>query len=339
MVVQIAFLGAGIISTSTAFRLLKQRPDFEVTIIAKSFSPNTTSDGAAGFWGPYFSGTPEKIVLKNSKATYDYVMDLIREQSHSAAIGLSTCHGFRVNTRQEREDIFWSDIPQNFHILNKEELKRFPPEIKSGVGYTSVFIEAKKLIPYYMKEIEKMGGKFTQKDVKSIKDIGTNYDVIVNCTGLGSRDLVGDKKVYPLRGQIMKVKAPWCREFVMWQEKEHQAYILPNQDFVVLGGTAHASENPDVLLEHKQWIKSTTTKLMPSLADAEHVGDWVGFRPAREGGERSEIEDYDIGDHKTVKVVHSYGHGGSGLTVFWGCAEDTINLIYHCLPTVKMSKL
>ena len=28
------------------------------------------------------------------------------------------------------QDIFWADIPDNFHVLKDEELKRFPPEIK-----------------------------------------------------------------------------------------------------------------------------------------------------------------------------------------------------------------
>ena len=63
MVTKVAFLGAGIMATSTAYRLLEARPELDVTIISKDFSPNTTSDGAAGYWGPYFSaGTPEETI-------------------------------------------------------------------------------------------------------------------------------------------------------------------------------------------------------------------------------------------------------------------------------------
>ena len=63
MPIKIAILGAGIIGTCTAYRLLDARPDLDVTILSKDFSPNTTSDGAAGYWTPYFSvGTPEETI-------------------------------------------------------------------------------------------------------------------------------------------------------------------------------------------------------------------------------------------------------------------------------------
>ena len=39
----------------------------------------------------------------------------------------------------------------------------------------------------------------------SKKQIASNYDVIVNCTGLGSGELLDDKNVFPIRGQIMRV--------------------------------------------------------------------------------------------------------------------------------------
>ena len=63
MGIKVAFIGAGIMATSTAYRLLLQRPEIDVTIISKEFSPNTTSDGAAGFWEPYFPGdTPVELI-------------------------------------------------------------------------------------------------------------------------------------------------------------------------------------------------------------------------------------------------------------------------------------
>ena len=61
--VKVVVLGAGIIATATAYRLLEARPDIQLTIISKEFSPNTTSDGAAGYWSPYIAvGTPEETI-------------------------------------------------------------------------------------------------------------------------------------------------------------------------------------------------------------------------------------------------------------------------------------
>ncbi len=51
--VQIAVVGAGVIGLSTAYNILTELPNAEVTVIAEKFSPNTTSDVAAGIWAPH----------------------------------------------------------------------------------------------------------------------------------------------------------------------------------------------------------------------------------------------------------------------------------------------
>lgn len=49
----------------------------------------------------------------------------------------------------------------------------------------------------------------------------------------------------------------------------------------------------------------------------------VCIRPARKNGVRLEV-DYDSCD---VPVVHNYGHGGSGFSLAWGCAENVVNIV------------
>lgn len=62
---KIAIIGAGVIGTTTAFRLQQQfGPSISVTIFSDAFSPNTTGDVSAGLWGPYLLNdtSQEKIV-------------------------------------------------------------------------------------------------------------------------------------------------------------------------------------------------------------------------------------------------------------------------------------
>ena len=59
----VCVIGAGVIGLSSACRVQDELPDVDVTVISDEFSPNTTGDGAAGFWRPYYvEGTPDKLI-------------------------------------------------------------------------------------------------------------------------------------------------------------------------------------------------------------------------------------------------------------------------------------
>ena len=54
-----------------------------------------------------------------------------------------------------------------------------------------------------------------QIQITDLKAIGKNYDLVINCTGVGARALAGDSKLAPLRGQVMRVRAPWIKKVVL----------------------------------------------------------------------------------------------------------------------------
>ncbi len=49
----------------------------------------------------------------------------------------------------------------------------------------------------------------------------------------------------------------------------------------------------------------------------EHI---VGLRPARP---TVRVEESVTGPGR-ARLLHNYGHGGSGLTLGWGCAQDIV---------------
>jgi D-amino-acid oxidase len=67
-----------------------------------------------------------------------------------------------------------------------------------------------------------------------------------------------------------------------------------------------------------QAILARCVALEPDLADARVLSHAVGLRPGRPEP-RLETERRDGG-----VVVHNYGHGGGGVTLSWGCAEEVV---------------
>ena len=58
----------------------------------------------------------------------------------------------------------------------------------------------------------------------------TGYDLVVNCTGLGARTLFRDTSMYPIRGHVIRVHAPWIKSIYFMDE---QTYVIPNLHTVV----------------------------------------------------------------------------------------------------------
>jgi D-amino-acid oxidase len=101
-------------------------------------------------------------------------------------------------------------------------------------------------------------------------------------------------------------------------------YILPHGDKVVLGGTAEAGcwdLEPDA--GTAQAIVARCADIMPSLADAPVLENRVGLRPGRPCIRLDEQPQPNGG-----RLIHSYGHGGAGVTLSWGCAKEVHGILH-----------
>src|SRR5678815_2246189 len=70
---KIAIVGAGISGMSTAFLLMQKK--YRITIYAKAFSPNITSNKAAAFWFPYHIRN-DKRGINWCRETYTFYTEL-----------------------------------------------------------------------------------------------------------------------------------------------------------------------------------------------------------------------------------------------------------------------
>lgn len=85
-----------------------------------------------------------------------------------------------------------------------------------GYEFVTYTIEPIKYLPYVVDRFKALGGKLiTGRKVTDLDALALKYDVVVNSTGVWAGKLTGDGKVAPLRGQVMRVRAPWIKRVVL----------------------------------------------------------------------------------------------------------------------------
>lgn len=88
----------------------------------------------------------------------------------------------------------------------EKELTLCPGNWKYGTFFTTLLIECGLYLPWAYQQFQNNGGKIIERKVNSFQELTSeNFDVVVNCTGLGARYLCNDTQIVPLRGQVQKV--------------------------------------------------------------------------------------------------------------------------------------
>lgn len=201
-----------------------------------------------------------------------------------------------------------------------------PAGYAAALGIDGFVIDPTVYLGWLRDELERGGVTMVERHLTSLGEVAGD---VVNATGLGAVSLVGDDRMYPIRGQVVAVTAPTVDTGVSDEsDQERIAYLWPRPSEVILGGvrqrgvddlTADPAETDRILAD--------TAVLDPRLAEAPVVDVRVGLRPGRD---RVRVELEHDGDRR---IVHNYGHAGQGYLLSWGCAEEV-----HALLTDPASK-
>lgn len=330
---KICVIGAGVIGLSSAVRIQDRIPDIDITIIADTFSPYTISDGSAGFWEPHLVN-PDQIeeLRKWGQETFDYLLGLVQSQE-AGKLGAQLVSGYDFSIENHDQDPYWKDQVIAYRRLDQKE-RRFHPKNKGGMFYSTVMIDVKSYLPWLMEKFKSRGGQVQFGTISSMNEISDKFDLIVNCVGVRAYQLLNDQNVKPIRGQIIKVIAPWIKHFyVDFDGAGTERYILPGRDYVILGGTGQEGNwSTDINQKDKNRIWESCVNLVPSLKNAQKIGDWVGLRPGRT---KVRLELEDKRRNSGCMVIHNYGHSGAGVTLHWGCAGNVARLAHAALTSLS----
>ena len=309
----ILVIGCGVSGLSCGIRLLEA--GFSVQIWARDLPPRTTSNVAAAIWYPY-KAYPEHLVVGWSAATYaDFV-----QLAQVPETGVTQRAGIEIFPWPV-EDPWWRAAVPGFRRAMVGEL---PAGYHDGYAFEAPVIEMPVYLAYLMRRFESLGGRIAVRPLASVEEAFAHYDRVIDCAGLGARELVGDHTLTPIRGQVVRVAQVGIERF--WLDDYSQGgitYIVPRANDCILGGTADEGREdlaPDEATAAA--IVARCVALEPRLRDAAILEHKVGLRPGRPSV-RLEAEQWAPGK----LLIHTYGHGGAGVTLSWGCAAEVLGLV------------
>ncbi len=306
----VVVLGAGVSGLSCSIELLLR--GYQVEIWARDPPATTTSAVAGAVWFP-FHVAPAGRVGVWAKETYDRLAELAGNP-HS---GVTMREGVLCDPELSNGST-WRPAVGPIRATVPGDL----PVGKRGVVFAAPIAEMPIYLEYLRRRFVSLGGLLRLRALTSVAEAFAESDRVVNCTGLGARELFSDAEVYPVRGQLVRITGV---ELGRWYLDEKGAdgvsYVIPRSGDVVLGGTVEPGVldlTPDP--EEAGNILARCARLAPELSAAQIVASSVGLRPGR-SAIRLEVEERD-----GRAVIHNYGHGGSGLTLSWGCAREVADL-------------
>ncbi len=297
---RICVVGAGVVGLSCAVQLLEA--GHRVDVVARDLPLETTSAVAAAIWYPY-RALPQDRVTAWSRTTYS-VFDAIADTDPDS--GVRMVAGTEVFGVRQTEPWWRPAVPS----LDRETA--LPPGYADGWTFVTPVIEMPVYLAWLAGRVADLGGTITRLNLKALPP---GADLVVNCSGLGARLLGSDRTVVPVRGQVVYVEQVGLDRW--WLDAAGPTYVVPRSKDIVVGGTDQEGEwSRTPSTEAAAEILERAARLVPELCGARVLRHKVGLRPVRPAVRLERVGD----------VIHCYGHGGAGVTLSWGVAEEVAAL-------------
>lgn len=300
---RVIVVGAGVLGLSCAVRLLES--GHRVDVLARDLPQETTSSVAAALWYPYLA-LPQDRVTAWAATSYGEFARLagLSEPSWEDDTGVRMLTG---------TEVLHAATPDPWWAAAVPELRRVtaPADYHDAWSFVAPVIEMSVYLRWLARRVERLGGSITRLNISGLPA----GPLVVNCSGIGSRLLAGDLSVAPVRGQVVVLEQVGLDRW--WLDGSAPTYVVPRSRDIVVGGTDDAGEwSPSPDRETARDILDRARRLVPELNGAKVIQHKVGLRPARPAVRLERVGD----------VVHCYGHGGAGVTLSWGCADEVAAL-------------
>jgi D-amino-acid oxidase len=312
MAKSVAIIGAGVSGLTCGVVFVER--GFRTSIFAEQIGTHTTSGAAAALWFPY-DAEPAKKVIPWALATYQVLVDLSKDSGSGVSM---------IELRQfcRTGKIQIPDWAQPYVIPSEVGGSLDISVFESGFALRVPLMDTTIYLDYLANRFQKAGGAIQEKvRLEKVDDVDPKFDLVINCAGIGARELARDVDLEPHRGQVAIVPKIDNLNSAIVCDDAPLMYAVPRTNDCVFGGTNEVSDNlaPDPATTDS--IVTECSRLL-RIKKPRVLRERVGLRPFRKSGVRLEKE--KLSDGRTV--IHNYGHGGSGLTLSWGCARNVLHL-------------
>jgi len=251
-----AVLGCGGVGLATA-RLL-QRRGFAVTIYAKDLPPNTTSNIAGAQWAPaevydsdHRSAEFGDAFVRAAHLSHREFQNLVGDYYGIRWIGnyVISDQPFQrpQGASQNIQDLYPDavDLARGEHPFGAAHVRRF----------VTMLIEPPVYLNAMLRDFLIAGGTLVVRAFDDLRAVAALAEpVVMNCTGLGAKALVGDDELTPIKGQLSILLPQPEVDYITLKD---DLYMFPRRDGILLGGT------------HERGVWT----LEPNLPAARHVLD------------------------------------------------------------------
>lgn len=350
----VVVIGAGVSGLTTA--LVLARRGWRVTVLADAFGADTVSTVAGAVWEfpPSVCGRHhDQAVLARSAGWAMTSYHRFAQLAANPHAGVSL-----------RPAVFYfchrvEDHPAELHKMRQLE-QRLPgflydPELITAHGinpdtgiidaysHLTATVDTDRYLVWLTQQAQRCGvaiihrtvrGPLVSRQQQLCAEFGA--EVIVNCTGLGSLELCPDTTMDPHRGAVLRVlndgtTMPRINAVHAVANDpdtvgQNMIFIVPRgEDRLLIGGLVEPGEwGTDVNAEDQaiRDMLARAVEFLPALGDAQPDSAdplRVGLRPFRAAGVR-------VQPQPGTSILHNYGHGGAGVTLSWGCAEEVADL-------------
>jgi D-amino-acid oxidase len=233
-----AVVGAGIMGLTTA--LLLQERGRHAVIYARDLPPLTTSNVAAGQWSPF-------SVFNRDDASPAFLSNFDRA-ARIAHRRFDRMNGPRYGVRwldnlvltgspEPRDRGGLDDLFGGEEILGPGEHPFDAPWVRR---FRTMLIEPDRLMAELQRDFLLRGGEIRVREFRDRRELlALPEPVILNCTGLGSRELFGDEELTPIKGELVVLEPQPEVDYLL---QGGGFYMFPRRDGVVLGGSFERGE-------------------------------------------------------------------------------------------------